>query len=345
MDEFEKKQLLRKYLDGGCSEEELRQVVLLRAQPGIEKLWDELITERSGSDWASVSQPSQRILDITAKRKAELLAKIDETEDIDRKKNDERPLRKIRILRYAAIWAGFIMFASITLWQVKRSSTGSEIAATIEKTNPQGVPVRYVLPDSSEVFLGAGSTLHYPEYFIGDAREIQLAGEAFFQVAHNPDKPFIIHTGHIRTKVLGTSFKVEALDGQEVMVAVATGKVDVSSVADGQTKSLALLTPGLKVTWNGQNGKAVQSKADIASLEQWKAGDMIFDEQLLGRVAGELERRYGVQIVFRDKDLANSRVGGTFSAGEPVTSILKMLSVVGEFSYENKDDKTFTIYR
>src|SRR5690606_42018287 len=121
--------------------------------------------------------------------------------------------------------------------------------------------------------------------------------------------------------------------------------VDVRSVEDGPTKSLALLPPGLKVTWNGQNGKAVQSKADIASLEQWKAGDMIFDEQLLGRVAGELERRYGVQIVFRDKDLANSRVGGTFSAGEPVTSILKMLSVVGEFSYENKDDKTFTIYK
>lgn len=343
MEETQKKQLLRKYLDGLCSKEELQQVALLREQPGTEQLWDELIMERSGSEWASSIQPGQRIRDITAKRKAALLEKI--ADDENSGKNNARPVRKLNTLRYAAVWTGLIMITSLAVWQVKDRIFRKNFIAGIEKTNLQGIPVRYVLPDSSEVFLGAGSTLHYPEHFKGDTREIQLSGEAFFQVTQHADKPFIIQTGHIQTQVFGTSFKIEAFSNQEVMVAVATGKVGVSSVKKDEKKMLALLTPGLKITWNEKSGKAVPGKADIASLEQWKSGDMLFDEQLLSRVAGELERRYGIRIIFRDQELANSYVGGTFSAGEPVENILKMLSVVGEFRYESNDNKTFTIYR
>ncbi len=175
---------------------------------------------------------------------------------------------------------------------------------------------------------------------------MQLSGEAFFQVVHNPEKPFIIHTGPIRTKVLGTSFKIDAFEGQEVSVAVATGKVDVSAVKDGQLSNLALLTPGLKATWNEHTGKIIKDKTDIANLEKWKTGELIFEEQLLSQVISQLERRFQVRITFREPEIARRRIGGTFSSAEPLENILKMLGVVGQFSYEkNTNNRSFIIYK
>ena len=256
----------------------------------------------------------------------------------------DKPVRRLHFMRYAAVWAGIIMIAGFTLWQFTKPGVKDQIAF-IERTNIKGRPVRYMLPDSSSVYLGAGSKLRYSNDFNGDIREIELLGEAFFQVKHDASKPFIIHTGEIQTQVLGTSFKVQAFKSHPVFVAVATGKVGVSRQDRKSSRTLALLEPGHTLTWNGKTGKAVEGTVEIYSLEQWKSGELVFEEQPMEQIALELQRRYSVQIEFLDKSIEDNQVSGTFPADRSVERVMNTLAVAGKFQYKTDDHKTFKIYR
>lgn len=260
------------------------------------------------------------------------------------KNKDRRPVKKIFFFRQAAIWAGLLLISALVLWQLKKN-TWHEKMAYIEKINANGLPVRYLLPDSSLVYLGSGSKLQYPENFKGAYRDVTLQGVAFFNVKHNASKPFIIHTGEIQTQVLGTSFKVEAFNRKPIIISVATGKVGVTELSSKQNKLLAMLTSGLKVTWDRNTRKVVQGKTDIYSLEQWQAGNMIFEEQALGDVIDELQRRFGIHIVIIDKEVADYKISSTFSPKETAPEVLKILSKVGKFRFVKNDDKSFKIYK
>jgi len=172
-----------------------------------------------------------------------------------------------------------------------------------------------------------------------------LKGEAFFQVKNNPSMPFIIHTGEIHTLVLGTSFKVQAFDGQPLVVSVSTGKVMVSLHNDGQAKTLAFLTPGLKVTWNSLTCKAIQDSVDIFNLNQWKSGNMVFEEQTMEQIASELQRRYAVKIDIIDKEISGNQVSGTFPAVKTIDKVMNTLEIAGKFRYKTIDNKSFKIYK
>jgi ferric-dicitrate binding protein FerR (iron transport regulator) len=233
-----------------------------------------------------------------------------------------------------------MVLGASAVWQVQKM-TQQEHTAFVEKCNLQTVPAMYRLPDSSTVYLGPGSTLHYPAHFKGNTRELELKGEGFFEVTPDRDKPFILHTGAIQTRVLGTSFKVEAVDGQPLVVSVATGKVSVST----PTKELALLTPGRKITWYDTSKQAIAGQANIQVLEQWKTGEMVFEEQTMEQIARELQKRYRVLFVFINKGIADKTFSGTFSSAKPIDKILKTLSIAGRFHYERTGNRVINIYK
>ncbi|MES2458232.1 MAG: FecR domain-containing protein [Bacteroidota bacterium] len=338
------KHLLKKFLSEQCNDAELQQVQALLQQPEGKEILDELIAEQASAEWNTPVETDEAMLKRLQLRKAEVNQRIKAESQSFPAKEDNRQVKKLSFLKYAAIWATVVMLAGLAVWKVTNTSSQNQVAY-IEKINRQGLPVRYALPDSSEVFLSAGSKLRYPDNFDGDKREIELQGEAFFQVRHMEAKPFIIHTGEINTQVLGTSFKVQAFSGQPIVVAVATGKVGVSRHQTDQSNTLAMLTPGQKVTWNSSTGKAILGSVDVYTLEQWKSGELIFDELELGQVAKQLKARYGVDITIIDKETETYQISGTFSADEPVGKVLKMLSVLGKFRYETNDNKSYKIYK
>lgn len=336
----EDKDLLKKFLYGYCTPEENLKVQELLKQPGIQEVMQELTLQEWNEPASSDGTANTVISSWKEKLNNRILMGELETEE----KQVNRRVRRLSFLRYAAVWTGLLLMSGVAVWQFKKTDHSNNIAL-VQKNNMQGQPVKYLLPDSSEVYLGAGSRLSYPVQFAGNKREINLQGEAFFQVKHNASKPFIIHTGEIQTQVLGTSFKVKAFDGQPLVVAVATGKVGVSSHNGEQSKTLALLTPGLKITWNSKTQKAVQGTVDIYSLEQWKSGDMVFEDQPMEQIAAELQRRYTIKIDFMDRVVANNQVSGTFPSNKPVDKVMNTLAMAGKFRFETKDNKSFKIYK
>ena len=123
--------------------------------------------------------------------------------------------------------------------------------AMMKKTSTERAEYKYILlPDSTQVWLNAGSTLDYPEHFDEATREVTLVGEAYFDVKHAAEHPFIIHTGQIQTTVLGTAFNINAYtDRSNIQVSVSRGKVKVSR----GDQLIAMLVKGqeVKVSQNG----------------------------------------------------------------------------------------------
>ncbi|MCD0488192.1 FecR domain-containing protein [Pedobacter sp. MC2016-14] len=249
-----------------------------------------------------------------------------------------------KVFAYAAAIL-LIAGSAVFFYKQQRQSTKNNNMAFVKKDNLQGEPVKYILPDGSEVYLGAGSSIGYPESFAADTREIDLKGEAFFQVKHDAEKAFIIHTGEINTQVLGTSFKVSAFANQPVVVAVATGKVGVIKTIGEEKTTLALLTPGLSLTYNTVTKNAVQHNIEVYSLLQWKAGELVFEDQTIAEIAVELKRRYGMKIEVVDQEIANNQVSGTFQAGKSAQQIMKILAIAGKFKFKTINPQSFKIYK
>lgn len=335
------KALLRKFLDGRCDDTELDQVARILADQKNADLLDKLMEEETAGEWTTpIVDDDEEYIN---KRIVEAHNRIRQMELAD--SNEEaknRRIIKINWLRYVAVFAGVLFLTSLAYFQIKNGMTNSQITY-VEKRNPKGLPVRYILPDSSEVLLGAGSTLTYPEVFKEENREIILTGEAFFTVTHMPEKPFIVRTGGISTQVLGTSFKIEAFEDQPLEVAVATGKVAVTKETSKQTEKLALLTPGLKVAQNLHTGKYEIATVDIGDLENWKSGDLVFATSLELAVQ-KLQRRYGANIYIANPEVRQNRMIATFSATESLQDVLELMSLVGKFRYEKKNENNYILY-
>lgn len=198
--------------------------------------------------------------------------------------------------------------------------------AMVEKTNPRGVRSKVILPDSSVVYLGAGSSIRFPERFAAKERTLILTGEAFFEISKNPERPFVIHTGAIQTTVLGTSFKITAFKGDPLSVQVATGKVRVSKKESRKgTTELAILVPGEGIMWNGKSGKTTAIHTDISAVKGWAAGEIFFKNRSLTQIAAELENWYDVEISFVNSVSVDQRfslnVDGTASLSDALDII------------------------
>nr|WP_245228039.1 FecR domain-containing protein [Pedobacter petrophilus] len=179
----------------------------------------------------------------------------------------------------------------------------------------KGEKVKLVLPDSSVVYLSAGSKLVWPSHFIkGSLRNIKLEGEAFFEVKRDPSSPFIVHSGTMQTQVLGTSFNIYAYPKDHTFsVAVRTGKVKVSANSKGKLKQLSLLTPGMKLLYHLKEQNYSVGTAGIADVNAWVKNSFVFKDATLPNILLSLERYYNVNIELKSNKLSQCRFNATFS--------------------------------
>ncbi len=344
MMEESKKQLLRRYIKGECTDKELPEVKALLELPGTEEYLHTLMEEIYHESLVYPPNPQKEDEDERMTRmKAGLVKRIvAEKDGLSEKKI--YPFPGSKYLPAIAACALFLLTLGI-VWQYRNTNNAGLQIAYLEHTNPKGLPEAFTLPDGSVVHIGAGSTLYYPEEFTGNQRNVKLAGTAFFNVQKDKRKPFIIQTDDIRTEVLGTSFKIDAFHGRPVVVAVATGKVAVSNIAGKQTEQPVALTPGEQVTWDAESGKVRKEKVDIYALQQWISGYIYFDGQPLGLVVEELQRRFDVHISISDPVLAAYKVSSTFTSDQSIQDILEVLGAIAGFSFEaTNNQQTFKIY-
>ena len=209
----------------------------------------------------------------------------------------------------------------LTAYFIVQTITSNQSVRTeiVEILDLSGMQSRITLSDGSTVTLKEGSRINQKNSFVGGTREITLEGEAFFDIAHNPNRPFIIHTGRIRTTVLGTSFSIKAVPGENsITVTVVEGKVKVK---DG-SKLLATLGANQQFI-HGIEIESLQKKA--INIEDWQPHDMIFSNMSFGDIAQELAVRYGVNIVFENEILKQQRINALLDNRNPIEALLELL--------------------
>ena len=245
-------------------------------------------------------------------------------------------LQKIAAVGILAIMIGTAIFSYLR----KTSSRIEEtiVARQITKTSGPGEQLRVTLPDGSIVRLNAGSSLQFPEKFDLKSRNVNLTGEAFFEVTKDPEHPFVVRCGHFTTTVLGTAFNVKGFQQENVTVTVARGKV---KIADGQAREI-LLMPNEQATYDKQQKQLQKSEVDARNYYDWTEGTIHFNNDSLQEVMKILERWYNIRIYLKGSVDRNIAVTGSYK-DKNLFSILDGLSFMYGLSYEHEDNRTIRI--
>ena len=178
------------------------------------------------------------------------------------------------------------------------------------------------LPDGTKIKLNSGSTLTFPKTFGDSIREVELIGEAFFEVARDPKHPFIIRSGEVTTEVLGTSFNIQAYrDHGHIEVTVATGLVKVRSDAENEV----YLKPSDQAVFNKADGSISTKSIDPALFPGWKDNILRFDNVALGDAVVQLEKWYGASITIEEESAKRCTFTGKFK-NEKLDNVLKSLA-------------------
>ncbi len=242
------------------------------------------------------------------------------------------------IYRVAAVIAFVFTFTFlIREYTIAPSKDVENVALKIiEKKNLAGVKSKIHLPDGSIVNLNAESSIKFNEGFKDSVRCVVLKGEAFFDVAKNPDKPFIVKSGDVITKALGTAFNINAYsENSTVNVSLIEGKVEVRSISKGRSANSIFLEPGQYVSFQKSN---VIDKGlfDISNVISWKDGIIVFENANYHSVVKELERWFGVTFEF-DGSEPHWNLDANFENAS-LEQILEVLSHSERFEYQLKED-------
>lgn len=204
----------------------------------------------------------------------------------------------------------------------------------MDKSTPKGARVTFKLSDGTMVNLNANSKLIYPEKFDGKNREVYLEGEGFFDVTENAQKPFIVTTGDIQTRVLGTTFNVKASSNQDmVQVALVSGSV---SIFDKKSEKSMILTPDEMATYDRKSNSTVKSYFDKEMVLGWKDQLLVFSNTDFQEVIRTLENWYGVSVIVKTDESIEKGFTGRYH-NKSLETVLKGLSFSYGFEFRITD--------
>lgn len=177
------------------------------------------------------------------------------------------------------------------------------VADSIEVVAPMGSRTVVQLSDGTEVHLNSGSKIKYPRSFNGESRELSLSGEGFFDVAHDPEHPFVVKTKQIYIKALGTKFNVLSYpENEAIATTLVEGKVVLERfVENGKRNVIQSMVSGQHIEYHINSGKVSSLTGNIRKYIAWKDGLLIFDNSGMDEVAERLGRMFNVEIEFANE--------------------------------------------
>lgn len=209
---------------------------------------------------------------------------------------------------------------------------------------PYGKKSQLTLEDGTKVWLNAGSRMAFPTNFTGKTREVFLEGEGYFEVAHNDNQPFIVNTGEIAIKVLGTKFNLSAYKTDKLTETVLLeGKVTVSErSALGFLKRETILAPNQKASYDRNNRSiSIINVPDADLAIAWTEGWFKFSQQSMNDVLTKLQRYYNVRFVFDSELRTSDLITGKLDLKESVESVMIALADVADIQYRIDGDKIY----
>lgn len=278
--------LLDRYKNRMCTEEELNWLKRYFEQDDISAI-DALLMEQ----WVHLSKQNP---EVDKNLKGEIWEKINM--QIDRPQMNT-------INRYQRWWSVaasilLILSTGTLLWWNLRGLSESYV----EVTNHNKFPKELVMDDGTLVWLTPGSQLIYPNKFIAETRGVKLIGEARFEVKRNTEQPFIVQTESVFTRVLGTTFNIEAFPNRDhIEIALLEGKVAVDIQEEGQSKTeVANLSPGEAFLYKKSNGVYSKMQLGNTAIYKWNEGLIQFHRANIHEVIESLENWYNISISMED---------------------------------------------
>lgn len=231
------------------------------------------------------------------------------------------------LIRYSSSIASIFIFAILSFYIYQSVNTPSLITISTSCGEQKEV----TLPDGSIATLNSLSSIIYPKEMKGDIRSISLIGEAYFDIAKDPEKPFIVKVEDLNIKVLGTKFNITAYENEEnITTSLFEGSVSVS-ILNG---SMHILTPNDQSIYNKKE-KTVQLKNSTNIMNEilWKNGQLFFDNESLNNIFKTLEREKQVIFQLENADVGTLCITANFDKDSSIESIINILAESGEFSY------------
>ena len=315
MDKIYYKELIEKYFDGNITDAKIKELSdWIKNDRHLQNWWEE---EFSKSDAG-----------INPVLRDKLFARIKEqTQGKEETQGKETP-RTIRMnpWKWAAAIVLPICIAFFTYYLVDSSQT---VGAPFIVKADKGDKATIELPDGTNVVLNSASQLSYLNNFGENVRRVQLNGEAYFKVAHDEKRAFIVQVGDLEVKVLGTSFNVSAYeDAKDVTVVLLGGKVGVYA-----QKTSHIMKPGDKIEYNKATHKITATQVHPTDYIEWTKGNMYFEKESLENIMKTLSRIYDVEIRFDSNKLPNEYFTGTIPGGG-IQNALNILMLTSPFYYE-----------
>lgn len=201
-------------------------------------------------------------------------------------------------------------------------------------STPRGMDFKVILPDGSEVWLNAESTIEFPSAFTGAERRVSLKGEAYFKVARNESQPFIVSTDKVAVKVLGTEFNLKNYKEETLHVSLVKGKVEVLQGEDGGAATT--LKPG-QDAWMDDSGSMHVREIDTYAVTQWIRGFFYFDDTALVDILRELSRWYNCGVVFNNRSRMETRLHFSASREAELGQTIENLNKLCKFKITIED--------
>lgn len=208
----------------------------------------------------------------------------------------------------------------------------------IEISVMYGETKQVTLPDQTEVWLNAGSSIKYPSKFNHKIRSVSLTGEAFFSVTKNRLKPFVVETKNLTVKVLGTKFNLKAFPDEEQTVAtLQEGKIEIET----ENRQKQQLVPNEQLIYNSETSELKVEKINPEDIPDWKNGNLLFSNATLSDILQTLERHFNISFdIDKSIDLLTEHYTIKFEREENKEQILQVLAdVAGDFSYSEKNGR------
>lgn len=224
---------------------------------------------------------------------------------------------------------------------LRYSSHDSIEMANANKNNeliiPKGGEYQVMLADGTKVWLNSASRLVYPQSFMGKERRVVLSGEAFFDVAHDAERPFIVETSRMNVKVLGTRFNVNDYDDNEVVsTTLVNGSVEIVS---GDQQAFRLVS-GEQAC--GKENELEKREVNVRLYTSWIDGKFLFNNTELEEIAKQISRWYGVEIFFSSESVKKVRFTGAIVKFKPLEDLVRMIESTSQVRFSVKG-KTIVI--
>ena len=225
---------------------------------------------------------------------------------------------------------------------VKPSQKKAETVEYNKLTTGRGGEYQLVLSDGTRIFLNAATTLKYPVVFGDGERQVELEGEAYFEVATDSTRAFVVKVRDVEVEVYGTSFDVTTFYEGEVRTVLVEGCVGVRETGSGEECRIA---SGQMAVYDLKDRSMAVKEVDVALYTSWKEGLFKFEEERLEDIMETLSRWYDVDVFFYDDALRNTLFTGDLKRYDNIGEHLRMLEMTTNAAFEVKDNAVFVGFR